>query len=186
LRPLATPEAGLQLSLATSSSGCAGFEPPTCVGCSTSGSTGGQPSGSDRCSVLRLDRWQAPGFRRLHCASARPVANLPTCVGVLPPARPATNCRLTSGADPSARLVPNHRLSPAVVAAFSLRLLPLRLSSLRWLSPVSHTGGELPTRIGCYAIQLYRFRLTRLASNASTSGWAFGAPLVSIGPCIAG
>jgi len=58
------------------------------------------------------------------------VADLPTCVGVLPPARPATNCRLTSGADPSARHVPNFRLSPVVVAAFSLRLLPLRLLQL--------------------------------------------------------
>jgi hypothetical protein len=130
LRPLATPAADPQLALATASTGCAGFKPPTCVGCSTSGSTGGQPSGSDRCSVLRLDRWQAPGFHRLLCASVRPGADLPACAGVHPPARPATNCRLTPGADSSARLVPNFRLSPVVVAAFGLRLLLLRLLQL--------------------------------------------------------
>jgi len=186
LRPSATPEANLQLSLAIASSGCAGVESPTCVGESTSGSTVGQPSGSDRCSVLRLDRWHALDFRRVLCASVRPGADLPTCVGVHPPARPATNCRLTSGVHPSARLVSNLRFSPAVVTAFSLRLLLLRLSSLRWLSPVCHTGCELPTRIGCYGLRLYRFRPTRLASNVSTSGWAFDAPLALTEPCIAG
>jgi len=185
LHPSATPAANPAALAAAPSSGCAGVKPPTCVGCSTSGSTVGQPSGSDRCSVLRLDRWQALDFRRLLRASVRPVADLPTCAGVLPPARPATNCRLTPGADSSARHVPNIRLSPSAVAAFGLRLVPLRLSSLRWLSPVCHTGGELPTRIGCYGLRLYQFRSARLAPCFSTSGWAFGAPLASIGPCIA-
>ncbi len=115
-----------------------------------SGSTGGQLS--------RL----GSAFHR----SARPVANLRFASAVarfrstggdpsdlrrtiLPPARPATNFRLAPGVDPSARLVSSLRLSPAAVATCQLALTAAATSSLRLLSPVCHTGGEPPTRIGC-------------------------------------
>jgi len=98
--------------------------------------------------------------------SARPVANLRLSSGVarfrstggdpfdlrrtiLPPARPRTNFRFAPGVDPSARLVSNFRLSPAVVATCQLAPTSATASSLRLLPPVCHTGGELPTRIGC-------------------------------------
>jgi len=80
LRPPATPVAALQLSLALLPLAALAFRTPTCVGTLHSSSTGGQPSGSDRFRVLRLDRLQTSDLRRLFRTSDRPVAIHPTCV----------------------------------------------------------------------------------------------------------
>jgi hypothetical protein len=78
----------------------------------------------------------------------------------------------------------NLRLSPAVVAASSLRRLLLQPPACAGCCPLCQTGGEPPTRIGCSTLRLHRFRFTRLAPDVSTSGWAFDAPLASAEPCI--
>ncbi len=79
----------------------------------------------------------------------------------------------------------NLRLSPAVVAASSLRWLLPQPPACAGCCPHSRqTGGEPPTRVGCSTLRLHRFRFTRLAPDVSTSGWAFDAPLTSAEPCI--
>jgi len=70
----ATPVAALQLSLALLPLAALAFRTPTCVGALHSSSTGGQPSGSDRLRVLRLDRLQTSDLRRMFRSSARPSA----------------------------------------------------------------------------------------------------------------
>ncbi len=149
LRPSAPPAANLAAFAAVSSSGCAGFKPPTFVGCPTSGSTVGQPSGSDRCFLAWLDRWQAPDSHRVLRASDRLAANLPTCVGVPPPARPAIT--------PDPHLASS--FSSAGLAASGSHRLPLQRSACAncccnpqlalAAAPFCHTGCEPPTRIGC-------------------------------------
>jgi hypothetical protein len=125
-------------------------------------------------------------FRCVLRAADRLAADLPTCVGVRPPARPAitTDSHLAlsfSSAGLSAS--GSHRLPLQQLACAGCCCNPqlaLAVATFR------HTGGVLPTRIGCSALRLYRFRITRLAPCASTSGWAFDAPLTSTEPCIAG
>jgi len=81
-------------------------------------------------------------------ASVRPLADLPTFVGVLPQARPRTNFRFAPDFDPSTRLVSNFRFAPVVVATSACAFCCCGL----WLAPVPpvcQTGGEPPTRIGC-------------------------------------
>jgi hypothetical protein len=134
---------------AAPSSGCASLEHPTCVGCPTSSSTAGQPSGSDRCFLAWLDRWQASGLHRMLRTADRLAADFPTCVGVRPPARPAIT--------PDSHLVSS--FSSAGLTASSSHRLPSQppacagcccSSNSRWrLPPVANTGLEPPTRIGC-------------------------------------
>lgn len=124
--------------------------------------------GSDRRFLAWLDRWQAPGFHRMLRTSCRLAANLPTCVGVRPPARPAItpdSHRLSSFSSAGSN---NLRLAPSIVAASGLRLPPLQPASLRSpVAPVCQTGGDPPTRIGCFTLRLHRFRSAWLAPGVS-------------------
>jgi hypothetical protein len=144
--------------------------------------------GSDRCFLAWLDRWQAPGFHRMLRTSCRLAANLPTCVGVQPPARPAITSDSHLASSFSSAGSNNLRLSPSVVAACGLRPVLLQPASLRSpVAPVCQTGGDPPTRIGCFTLRLYRFRFAWACALAiHTSGWAFDTPLTSTEPCIAG
>jgi hypothetical protein len=138
LRPPATPVAALQLSLVLGSSGCAGTVALTCVSALHSGSTSGQPSGSDRFRVLRLDRLQTSDSHRLFRASDRPVVTRSTCV------EPSF---LRLGRQPTSD---SHRCRPLarLAASSGLRLmLPLPLEWLRFqfapaASPFAFTGRE--------------------------------------------
>jgi hypothetical protein len=144
--------------------------------------------GSDRCCPAWLDRWQAPGFHRVLRTSCRLAADLPTCVGVPPPARPAVTSDSHLASSFSSAGLNNLRLSPSVVAGSGLRLPLLQPASLRSpVAPFCQTGGDPPTRIGCFTLRLYRFRFARTCALAlHTSGWAFVTPLASTEPCIAG
>jgi hypothetical protein len=141
--------------------------------------------GSDRCSVVRLDRWQTSDFRRryalpfdlrltfqLSLASFLRQGRGPTFDSHRTLILQLGSCP-TSG---SHRLLLQPRLAPSAAATFGLRQPP----------PVCQSGGELPTRIGCSCLRLHRSRFTRLAPCASTSGWAFDVPLTSTEPCIVG
>jgi hypothetical protein len=118
--------------------------------------------------------------------SCRPAVNFPTCVGVLPPARPM----ITS--DSHLVLIlqlgscPTTRLSPVIVATFSLRCLLLRLAACAACRPSATPAANFRLASAVLLHRLHRFRFARLAPCASTSGWAFDAPLASIEPCIAG
>jgi len=120
------------------SSGCAGTKPSTCVDGLHSGSTSGQPSGSDRFRVLRLDRLQTSDLRRLFRSSARPAAVHPAC---------AERPFLWLGRQPTSD---SHRCRPLVRLAASsglrrmLPLLPdwLRLRFASAASPSGFTGRE--------------------------------------------
>jgi len=147
---------------------------------------GANPTVSDRRSIVRLGRWQTSGSHRMFRTSCRPGVNFPTCVGVLPPARPM----ITS--DSHLVLIlqlgscPTIRLSPAVVATFSLRRLLLRLAACAACRPSATPAANFRLASAVLLHRLHRFRFARLAPCASTSGWAFDAPLASIEPCIAG
>jgi len=170
LHPLAAPASNLRLASAALRPARPGANPPARIGVLSFGSTGGKRPAFTVCYALPFVR----GLTfQLALASILRLGRRPTADSHLVLILQLGSCP-TSGF---------HRLllQPSACASCCYDF-----SSLRWASPVCHTGGELPTRIGCYAAQLHRFRLTRLASDVSTSGWAFGAPLASIGPCIAG
>ena len=144
--------------------------------------------GSDRCGFAQLDRWRTSDSHRVYRASDRPMAIHPACAE-----RPLHRLGRRSTADSHRILIlqlgwlNNPRLSPDVVAVSGLRLPLPRSPAFTGYRPHSRqTGGELPTRIGCITLRLYRFRFTRLAPHVSTSGWAFDALLTSAEPCIAG
>jgi len=167
--PLAAPVSNLRLASAALPPARPRANPPARIGVFSLGSTGGKHPIFTACYALPTD-WLLTLQLALASCLQLGLRSLPT----------------HTWRRPSARLVSNLRLSPSVVATFSLRCLLLRPSNSRWLPPVCHTGGEPPTRIGCHAPRLYRSRLARLAPRDSTSGWAFDAPLASIEPCIAG
>lgn len=158
LRPPATPVAALQLSLALLPLAALAFRTPTCVGALHSSSTGGQPSGSDRLRVLRLDRLQTSDLRRMFRSSARPLAIHQACAwrswfhracarqSWFHPARAAWPF-LRLGRQPTSD---SHRCRPLarLAASSGLRLLlPLPLGWLRLqfapaASPSVFTGRE--------------------------------------------
>jgi hypothetical protein len=170
LHPLAAPASNLRLASAALRPARPGTNPPARIGVLSFGSTGGKRRAFAVCIALPLVRWLT---FQLALASFLRLGRRPTADSHLVLILQLGTCP-TSGF---------HRLLLQPSACASCRY---DFSSLRWLSPVCHTGGELPTRIGCYAIQLYRSRFVRLASDVSTSGWAFDAPLASTEPCIAG
>jgi hypothetical protein len=139
---------------AAPSSGCASLEHPTCVGCPTSSSTAGQPSGSDRCFLAWLDRWQASGLHRMLRTADRLAADFPTCVGVRPPARPAIT--------PDSHLVSS--FSSAGLTASSSHRLP----------------SQPPACAGCCCSSNSRWRLPPVATPASNLRLASAALLPAL------
>jgi hypothetical protein len=150
-----------------------------------SGSTGGRLCQLGSVFCRRLDRWQTSDLHRRYALPFDPWLTFQLALasflrqGREPTFDSHRTLILQLGSCPASgshRLLLQPRLAPSAAAASGLRQLP----------PVCQTSGELPTRIGCSSPRLHRFRITRLAPCASTSGWAFDAPLTSTEPCIAG
>jgi hypothetical protein len=129
---LAAPVSNLRLAAAALPPARPRANPPARIGVFSPGSTGGKHPAFTVCYALPTD-WRLTFQLALVSVLQLGLRLLPTHIW----------------RRPSARLVSNLGLSPWVVATFSLRCLLLRLSSLRWRSPVCHTGREPPTRIGC-------------------------------------
>ena len=171
LLPLAAPVSSLRLSSNALPPARPGANPPARIGVFSPGSTGGK-------HPIFIVYYALPIDRRLTFQLS--LASL-LRQGRRPTADSHRILILQLG------WLNNLRLSPIVVAASSLRLLLPQPPAFTSCCPHSrHTGGELPTRIGCSTLRLHRFRFTRLPPGVSTSGWAFDAPLASTEPRIAG
>ncbi len=100
--------------------------------------------GSDRRSIIRLDRWQEPPT----CAGcpALPIdlsANLPTCAGVLPPARLATTSDSHLALILQLGWLNDLRLSPAAMSQLSACAVCCCNLQLALAVALCQTGGEL-------------------------------------------
>ena len=150
-RPPAPPAVNLQLPLpllplAAPASRTFGLRLPL----STPARPAADSPGSDRRGFAQLDRWRTPDSHRVLRASDRPMAIHPACAE-----RSLHRQGRRSTADSHRILIlqlgwwNNLRLSPAVVAASSLRWLPPQPPAFTGCCLPGQTGGEPPTRIGC-------------------------------------
>jgi len=166
--PLAAPVSSHRLSSAALPPARPWANPPARIGVFSLGSTGGKHPILTVCYALPID-WRLTFQLALASLPQLGLRSLPIHIWRRPSARLVsqlpvlTGCRCNGQLAPTAAATPNSRwrLPPFATPAANLRL-----------------ASAVPRR-------LCRFQLARLAPFASTSGWAFDAPLASIEPCIA-
>jgi len=184
LRPLATPAANLQLSLpllplaapvsnlrlasAALPPARPRANPPARIGVFSPGSVGGKYPAFTVYYALPID-WLLTFQLALVSGLQLGLRSLPTHIWRRPSARLVSQRPVLTGCLCNSRLAPTAAATP----------------SSRWRLPPFATPATNFRLASAVPLRLCRFRLARLAPCASTSGWAFDAPLVSTEPCIA-
>jgi hypothetical protein len=143
--------------------------------------------GSDRRSVIQLDRWPKPPA----CAgcSALPIdlrLTFQLSPDVLPRARLATTSDSHLALILQLGWLNGFRFSPAAVRSFQLAPDAAATSSSHWLLPLLPNRRQTSDSHRLFPSGFTGFRATWLAPHDVSPGWAFDAPLASTKPCIAG